>query len=89
MTCVSEDTLDRVTTRPDLTDRLLDLPPGQWWSPDGHLRMEVRRVGESAAPGSGRELPDGWVWVTGDLHEDGHAVDVCTVPVRLDALPAN
>lgn len=80
-------TLGRPTTRPDLTHRVLDLPPGQWWNADGHLHIEVHSVGEAAAPGSQRELPDGWVWVTGDLYVDGRPEDVCTVPVRVDALP--
>lgn len=75
----------RPTTRPDLTHVMLDLPPGQWWSPDGHLRMEIHRVNDPAAPG--RELPEGWLWVTGDFYHDGRPVDACTVPVRADALP--
>jgi hypothetical protein len=78
---------DPPTSRPDLTNRMLDLSPGQWWSPDGHLRMEIHRVGPGAAPGAGRTLPYGWVWVTGDLYQNGQPVDVCTVPVLAEALP--
>lgn len=81
-------TLLRPTTRPDLTHHILDLAPGQWWSPDGHLRMEIHSVGAPAAPASGRDLPDGWVWVTGLLYQDGRPLDACTVPVRADALPS-
>jgi hypothetical protein len=79
--------LGRPTTRPDLTHLTLDLPPGQWWSPDGHLHIEVYSVGEEATPHSGRGLPEGWVWLLGDLLVDGRMVDVCTMPVRLDARP--
>lgn len=75
------------TTRPDLTGRVLDLSPGQWWNTDGHLHVEVHTVGPVAAPRSGRGLPEGWVWLFGDLLVDGQPVDLCTVPVRVDALP--
>jgi hypothetical protein len=88
MTDIDSYPLGRPTSRPDLTGRLLDLAPGDWWSLDGHLHIEVESVGEDAAPGSGRELPGGWAWMTGDLYLDGRPVNVCTVPVRLDALPA-
>lgn len=87
MTHAEDCTLGRPTTRPDLTQRIVDLPPGTWWSPDGHLHIEVQCVGEAAAPSSNGGLPEGWVWVIGDLYMDGRPVDVCTVPVYLDALP--
>jgi hypothetical protein len=68
--------------RPDLTGSMLHLPPGQWWSPDGWLHMEIEEV----APDEYRDLPDGWVWVCGHLYVDGVPVDRCRVPVRKEAL---
>lgn len=69
--------------RPDLTGTMLELPPGQWWSEDGWLRMEIIRVGDTTQ----RKLPEGWVWVVGDVRDGNQPVDWCTVPVRADALP--
>jgi hypothetical protein len=71
--------------RPDLTGTMLHLPPGQWWSDDGWLHVEVERIGRCDRQD---DLPDGWAWAQGTLYLDGEGVDVCTVPVRLDALPA-
>jgi hypothetical protein len=70
--------------RPDLAGTMLHLPPGQWWSPDGWLHMQVEETGQRAHKS---DLPDGWVWVMGTLYLDGEGIDTCTVPVRLDALP--
>jgi hypothetical protein len=70
--------------RPDLAGTMLHLPPGQWWSPDGWLHVEVEQTGH---PAHHSDLPDGWVWVRGTLYLDGEGVDTCTVPVRFDALP--
>jgi hypothetical protein len=71
--------------RPDLVGTVLELPPGQWWSEDGWLRMEIDRVGPLS---NDRPLADGWVWVIGTLRADGLPVDTCSVPVRVDALPS-
>lgn len=71
--------------RPDLVGTVLHLPPGQWWSEDGWLRMEIDHVGPLTVD---RPLPDGWVWVLGTLRDDGRPVDDCMVPVRVDALPS-
>lgn len=79
--------LDQAGSRPDLTGQMLDLAPGQWWSPDGHLHIEVLRVGSTIGPASDRALPYGWTWLVGDLYVEGRPVDLCTVPVRTDALP--
>lgn len=70
--------------RPDLVGEMLHLPPGQWWSEDGWLHMEIEHVGPRSVD---RTLPSGWVWVIGTLTADGQPVDTCTVPVRAEALP--
>jgi hypothetical protein len=74
---------DDRSLRPDLAGVMLELPAGRWWADDGWLRMEIFQVGDPTQPG----LPDGWVWVVGELHLEGRPVDWCTVPVRVDALP--
>lgn len=78
-------TRDLPNQRPDLVGAMLHLPPGQWWTDDGWLHMEIRHIG---TPARTRPLPDGWVWALGILHLDGHEIDTCQVPVRVDALPA-
>jgi len=75
---------DDRSLRPDLVGTVLELPPGRWWSDDGWLRMEIVQVGDP----NQRGLPEGWVWVAGDMHVDGRPYDWCTVPVRIDALPS-
>lgn len=71
---------DDRSLRPDLARSVLEVPPGQWWSDDGWLRMEILQVGEPRQRG----LPEGWVWVVGVHYFDGKPVDWCTVPVRID-----
>ncbi len=57
----------------------LDLPAGQWWAPDGRLRMTVVRVSDSEAAD--------WVWVEGWCHDVGsEETEWARVPVRADAL---
>jgi hypothetical protein len=70
--------------RPDLVGEKLDLPPGQWWTEDGWLHMEIEHVGPMTTD---RALPAGWTWVIGTLTSDGLPVDTCSVPVRVEALP--
>lgn len=74
---------DDLSLRPDLVGAILELPPGQWWSEDGWLRMEIAQVGDPAQ----RDLPDGWVWVLGHIWDGGQPIDWCTVPVRIASLP--
>jgi len=57
----------------------LDLPAGQWWAPDGRLRMTVVRVSD--------QDESGWVWVEGWCHDVGsEETEWARVPVRADAL---
>jgi hypothetical protein len=57
----------------------LDLPAGQWWAPDGRLRMTVVRVSD--------QEDSGWVWVEGWCHDVGsEETEWARVPVRVDAL---
>lgn len=58
----------------------LDLPAGQWWAPDGRLRMTVVSVSD--------EDHSGWVWVEGWCHDVGsEETEWARVPVRVEALP--
>jgi hypothetical protein len=70
--------------RPELAGMMLHLPPGQWWSEDGWLHVEIDEIGQP--PPTDRDLPEGWVWVTGTLHVDGEPGELCSVPVLESAL---
>jgi hypothetical protein len=66
--------------RPELAGTMPHLPPGQWWSEDGWLHVEIGEIRQP--PPTDRNLPEGWVWITGALHVNGKPVELCSIPVR-------